>query len=105
MFNYVYASVMLIVNQRPVVESWFSANPGLNINQWLCISVCRFISKRQRLIFPLIQTRLLKTHFKVHDNKPLIGKFALYFKFLSCFPNKAARILSFAIRGGVHLFL
>ncbi len=32
---------MLIVNQGPVVQSRISANPGLNINQWLCISVCR----------------------------------------------------------------
>ena len=98
-------NIIVIVNQGLVVQSWISANPGFNINQCLCISVCRIISKRRRMILPLIPTRLLKTYFKVHDNKPLIGKFALYFKFPSCFPNRAARILSFAIRGGVRLFL
>ena len=97
--------VFCIVNQGPVVQSWISANPGFNINQCLCISVSRSISKSQRMILPLIQTRLLKKYFQVYDNKLLIGKFALYFKFPSCIPNGAAGKLSFAIRAGIHLFL
>ena len=98
--------VFCIVNQGLVIQSWFRANPGLNINQWLCVSICLFISKCQRMILPLIRTRLLKKYFQMYDdNKLLIGKFAFYFKFPSCIPNRAARELPFAIRDGIHLFL
>ena len=78
---------MLIVNQGPVVQSWISDNPGANINQRLCISVCRLFSKCHKMILTLIETKLLKKYFKVYHNKLLIGKFALYFKFPSCFPK------------------
>jgi hypothetical protein len=68
-----------------VVQSWTSANPGLNNSKICCFSLCNSahlkylntqkLHKRKLL---LIQTRFLKKYFQIY--KQAVGKFALNFK-------------------------
>ena len=66
--------------QGPVVQSWISANPGLNLTCCfsLCISAHLFVSKLQRRKLSFVQTIFLKKYFQVHSQA--VGKFALNFR-------------------------
>ena len=66
-FNFTYIAV------GPVVQSWISANPGLNLNCCFSLVISAGRSKLQKKIL-LILTRFVKKYFQVYEQT--IGKFA-----------------------------